>query len=56
MKKDEWIFLLIVLPILIFPNLIEAGNKSKSTGGTLMGNWQCQGISGASVLIFESQS
>jgi hypothetical protein len=56
MKKHQWIFLFIIPLILIFSNLNEAGGKSKSTGGTLIGSWQCQGKSGASSLIFESQS
>jgi len=56
MKKYQLTLFSLALLILIFPNLLEAANQSKSTKGTLIGSWKCQGSSGTSSLIFESKN
>jgi len=56
MKKYELTLFFVALLILLFPNLVDAGNQPKSTRGTLIGNWKCQGSSGTSSLIFESKN
>jgi hypothetical protein len=56
MKKYLLTLFCVASLILIFSNLADAGKQSKSTKGPLVGSWKCQGSSGNSSLIFESQN